>query len=408
MKAIILDSRIDGTSKCFLCRITLEDYVSNLPTTYQDYDIQRELVSNVYLDRLVDTVLAKKHIPPIVLIVENGKYRQEQNELQIEAFKILDGLQRTFRLQVIRKTIAYCLDKISKPAELLHINRFKLSRQFSSDLRDFNSTTDILLSVINFLVSSGAEELLRTFSENGQWFEIWTEVTPDEEVRMMLTLNAGHKPVKTRHQLELLFLNLLPLLKSGEGETFDLVREKEVASAQFSKKRIVGSFHFAHVLSSLLSLYAGKPITPSAALIQDIQTNDPAFEEYGQFISPDFLKTFVDFLVRLDKLVSQQYGETGVLWMGREVTLAGLFGALGFIAKNSGLEHKIVMNRFSDIVKANVGVLSLDQFEDVRNNLNLSKVNIGSANRDAVFGGVRDLLAKPTPSKIDWSIYFRT
>src|SRR5712671_2221640 len=107
MKATILDSRTDGGSECFLCRITLEDYVASLPATYQDYDVQREIVSNVYLDHLVDTVLAGKHIPPIVLV--GGNHTRDGDELLIESFKILDGLQRTFRLQAIRLTITYCL-----------------------------------------------------------------------------------------------------------------------------------------------------------------------------------------------------------------------------------------------------------------------------------------------------------
>ncbi len=112
VKATILDHREEKTSKCFLSRMSLEDYVKSLPSSYQDYDVQREIVSNVYLDHLVDTVLNRKHIPPIVLIVNGQDYTVNDNVLELGGFKIIDRLQRTFRLQAIRKTIDFCCTKL--------------------------------------------------------------------------------------------------------------------------------------------------------------------------------------------------------------------------------------------------------------------------------------------------------
>jgi len=123
--------------------------------------------------------------------------------------------------------------------------------RFNEDVALINAAWDI---------AKGKVGLLETFTENGQWCEVWTGLTADEEVRKMLTLNAGHKPVKTRHQLELLFLNLLPILREGEGHGFTLVREKEISATQFSKRRPSGSFHFAHIITSLLSFYEAKPV----------------------------------------------------------------------------------------------------------------------------------------------------
>ena len=45
MKAAILDNRKEGNGKCYLCKVVLEDYIANLPPTYQEYEIQREIVS---------------------------------------------------------------------------------------------------------------------------------------------------------------------------------------------------------------------------------------------------------------------------------------------------------------------------------------------------------------------------
>lgn len=408
MKATILDERDDGGSKCYLCKLSLEDYIQGLDDTYQDYDIQREIVSNVYLDTLVLTVLAQEHIPPIVLVVDNGQCRVRGRELEIKRFKILDGLQRTFRLQAIRKTITFCHENLNTDGDYLSWNKFKFSRNFSNALREFDSNTDVLRSVAEVFKEEGKAGLLRTFEENHQWFEIWTGLSADDEVRKMLTLNAGHKPVKTRHQLELLFLNILPVLREGEGQGFTLVREKETSATQFSKDRESGHFHFAHIITSLLSLYEAKPVATSTGLIQGIQSSDSGIERYGEFTTPEFLKAVVAFLVKLDRQLATQYGENGVLWMGREVTLAGLFGGLGAIAENADLSRLDEMRRFIEITKAHPKVLNLDHFEEARNSVELSKVNIGNVNRAAVFSAVKEVLTASHPAKVDWRKHFGT
>ncbi len=406
MKAKILDSRDDGNGICYLCSIALEDYIKGLPSTYQDYDVQREIVTNVYLDHLVETVLARRHIPPIVLVVERENIKQKKEELEIGTFKILDGLQRTFRLQAIRETIDYSINRLNESEDYLGLKKFSFSRQFSTDLQGLNSSTDVLRAVLAMKNEQGADALLDAFRLNNQWFEVWTGLTVDDEVRKMLMLNAGHKPVKTRHQLELLFLNLLPILRSGEGSDFQLVREKDVSATQFSKSRKSGDFHFAHILTSLLSFCEGKPVAPSTGLIQSLQRDDPGVEECGDLMSPDFLKEFTGFLVRVDRLFEKQYPEIGGLWMGREVSLAGLFGALGAYAIKSGKEREKVMRQFADILKDKPMVMDLTGFEDQRNKLDLSKVNIGAANRNAVFRAIKELMERSELKKIDWSKNF--
>jgi hypothetical protein len=196
MKATILDTRKEGGGKCYLCKITLEDYVANLPKSYKDYEIQREIVPNVYLDHLVDTVLGRRHIPPIVLVVEDGDFRESSGELKIETFKILDGLQRTYRLKAIRSTIDYVLS-LDEREDFLSWTKFKLSKRFSEDLRGINSSTEVLRSILVFRAETDKAQLLKSFSENIQWFEVWAGLSAEDEVNKMLTLNAGHKSVKT-------------------------------------------------------------------------------------------------------------------------------------------------------------------------------------------------------------------
>jgi len=406
VKAKILDSREDGISRCILSRMSLEDYVKVLPTSYQDYEVQREIVSNVYLDHLVDTVLNRRHIPPIVLVVDNADYNITDEQLELESFKILDGLQRTFRLQAIRKTIEFCCEHLDPTNDYLSWSKFKFSRSFSNQLHEFGSNTEVLRAVVEVFQRVGKENLLKTFTENNQWFEIWIGLTPQDEVRKMLMLNAGHKPVKTRHQLELLFLNLLPMLRDGDGQDFILVREKDISATHFSKERKIGTFHFAHVITSLLSFYEGKPITPSTSLIQGIQSTESELDSYQELMDPIVLQAVVAFLVRLDRMLAEQYADNGSMWMGREVSLSGLFGALGAVANETNRERVDVMNSFYEICQRNPKVLNLQQFEEVRNSLDLSKVNIGNINRFAVFSAIKEMFLKEPLSTSEWKRHF--
>lgn len=403
MKAKILAVRKEEKSTCYLCSISLGDYVDNLPKSYQDYDIQRQIVKNVYLDTLVDTVLGKKHIPPIVLVLEPKKFKAEKSFLDISEFKILDGLQRTFRLKAIKDTIDYCFENLDGDERYLEWSKYKFSHAFSKDLEELNSNTTVLRTVYSAWDQEGDDFLTDSFRDNDQWFEIWTGLKPDQEVRKMLTLNAGHKPVSTRHQIELLFLNLLAKFKTGKGKDFVIKRDKEISSYHYSKSRDCGTFHFAHVITSLLSLLDAKPVTTTTGLIQNIQSGKNGIEEYMSKLNTKFLKQFVSFLVTVDKALADEFPETGLQWMGREVSLAGLFGGIGFYAREESISNEKALSKFERMVKSKPELLNLDEFETTRNNkLDLSKINFGMVNRKAVFSATKKLLSATRPKKVDW------
>lgn len=407
--AEILDQRDEEGPVCFLCKISLADYIEGLPENYRDYDVQREIVTNVYLDRLVNTVLRRRHIPPIVLVAEPDQFEIKGDQLEIAGLKILDGLQRTFRLDVIKKTIDYAIRELASAQdgiqEVLALSKYSFSRRFSAPLREFDSNTNILRSVVETISSQGQEFVENAYSENNQWFEIWTNLTPAQEVQKMLTLNAGHKSVKTRHQLELLFLHLLSRLRADAGEDFTIRREREISSTQFSKTRQVGQYHFAHVISALLSLGKGAPVAPTTALVQSIQ--DDADEEGSlDFVSPELLSAFIKFLVQFDHFLDEQYPNHGRIWFGREVTLAGLFGAIGRNAIENGDDWTGAMDHLFELARGRPEVLALDVFEDARNNVDLSKINIGNVNRAAVYSAISGLIEHDRRDPIDWAAEF--
>jgi len=408
MKSITLDKINEGDSICYLSKITLKDYIESLPENYQEYEVQREIVKNTYLDNLIETVLEEKHIPPIVLVVEEKNYIAKGNELDIQKFKILDGLQRTFRLNIIWKTIQFFIKIASIDPTILEQNRLQLSRSYSSHLDQFDSNANILFSIVqhyNLKLSQSSIKSIEECFNKFQWFEIWTNLSPENEVQKMLILNAGHKPVKTKHQLELLFRNLIPVVKNVDLNDFELIREKEMTSIAYSKNRTYGQFHFSHLITSILSLDAGKPVTTNTSLVHKTQNSDFDFESFEKYFSYEFLHEFIRLLLKLDKNVSNEYSE-GNKWIGRETSLVGLFAALG----KYSIEKKLLPFDSLSILESKVinrpKCLDLVQFEKVRNSLDLSKINIGTVNKNAVYDGVYDILSDQKDT-IQWTLYFK-
>lgn len=407
MNGTILDKIEEGSGMCYLTKIRLDDYINAIPADYQDYDVQREIVNNVYLDNLIQTVFEKKHIPPIVLIA-NGDNVIAEHTIQIGSFKILDGLQRTFRLKVIYDTVDLLKKEITT-SRILEMRRLELSKYYKSQLESIKSSSVVLYKAVELYNKHIASDsnLLSTIFERHQWFEIWTNLTPEEEVNKMLILNAGHKPVKTKHQLELLFMTILPIIQQASGDSIQIVREKEVSSMAFSKGRELGQFHFSTLITSILSIAERKPLTTNVDLIQKKQADyfdDRIFEEYLQY---HFLKAFVETLLSIDKNIAQEYGEIGIKWMGREISLVGMFAAIGKYAESYKLNPKDALEHLQKIIAQTPALLNLKDFENERNSLDLGKVNIGNVNKRAVFEGVYHLLEN-NKQVLNWQEYFKT
>ncbi len=149
MKGTFLDKITEQDSTCYLTKIKLNEFVKSLPDGYKDYEVQREIVSNTYLDNLIETVLQKRHIPPIVLVVDSKNFHFNGSELSIDEFKILDGLQRTYRLKLIWDTIRLFFLELSESEDILSLKRLQLSKQYSRNLDVINSNSRILETVIS-------------------------------------------------------------------------------------------------------------------------------------------------------------------------------------------------------------------------------------------------------------------
>jgi hypothetical protein len=397
MKYEILDKKQENKNTCYLIKSSVKEYISNLPADYDNYDIQRSIVSNLYLDKLVHTVLHKGHIPSIVLVSGDDCSSIESNN--ISNFKILDGLQRTFRLKQIYDT--KILYQTSIKNKSLELSDFQLKRKFREELLEINSSSNILLAIKNYDDEYGEQSLNECFLNNFQWFEVWVGLTPEEEVSKMLILNAGHKPVDIKHQLELLFHNILPIIEDVQSGSITIVKDKDMSSMLFSKGRNLGHYHFSSIISSLISFVEGKAVTTNSALVLSIQENESKLNSYKRYCTYEFIEAFLYAIYSLDKAAHREYKELGTQWFGREVSLVSLFGVIGKISKEP-LDLVEVTKCLAD----NFSKMNLNDYEDCRNNVNLSKVNVGKVNKRYISEGLTGFIESSFAHEIDWKKIF--
>ncbi|EON93159.1 hypothetical protein MARLIPOL_03965 [Marinobacter lipolyticus SM19] len=388
MRLKILDCKSEDDAKCYLCRVSLSDYIRSIPTDYKEFDVQRGIVSNRYLDNLVETVREKRHIPPIVLV--SGGETVNEESIELKGYRILDGLQRTHRLKVIHDAIDVVISNKNEGLSEENINSYY--RRFSSEFKKVGATRKLVKMLFDFQVSK-LDSAIEFFEGNSLWLEVWCGLSSDNQIKKMLLLNAGHKSVNIKHQLELLFLGTLFKLEEISNDHIEFKREREVSATQYSKSRGLGQYHFSHIISALISLSAGKVVNTNSDFISGLQSGNLPEVELIEGFNIEFLRKFIEFVYKLDASLNENYGVDGLRWLGREVVLVGVFGAIGASSKERGVGLYEFFDGLISSVDQMVRELSVDEFEHHRNRVELNKVNVGSINKKAVYKAVYDIVS---------------
>lgn len=397
--------------KCYLSSASLRDYIENLPSDFDHYEIQRQEVNNKYLSNLIDSVINERNIPPIILFTKEYSTEEREKAIQLTDYRILDGFQRTSKLKVIWDTYKFLIKKLNKSTDIENYTKIKLARMYNTELFEINSSAQLLYKLIQEwkkdIYNNDIGIFEKKFFNNKQWFEVWCDLDIEAQVEKMLILNAGHKSVSMKHQLELVFINILNYLKEKKNTAgqFLLIREKEKPFVQFVKDRKKGEFHFSSIIASVLSFAATFPIVINADLVEFITTDkmenknekkESYFDvqyEYNYF-NYDFLDKIIDFLIEMDNILYSNYGDLGIKWLAKESVLVGLFSALGFYYKNHMKDKspEDSFNFFVSKLNRNIRNLNLEKFDEARIGINISKVNIGTMNKKVVYYGMLDFL----------------
>jgi len=399
------ESNNENRSICYLCEGNLEDYVNSIPDRYREYDIQRGIVkNNSYLEKLTDTILKKQYIPSIVLVTENLEI--ENNHVIVTDFKILDGLQRSYRIKLVYNAYKLYLEKIqgNQKDEIERKTKFKLSRELKTELEEKNTTISYLWNIIEFYREKDVDRTV--FRDFIQWFEIWDNLNKNEQINKMLLLNAGHKSMDMKHQLELLFLNII-----SDDYLNDFIRSKDTGATYFYKNKEEGQLHLSHVISALIAFDKCEPILLNQKYLQELHENiDIEFEKIKILFQDNNLEKFIVFFKNLDEIINSQYQKVGLEWIGRESILIGMFASFGKYFKskfNNDINFlEVCFNEILEKLEANLQNLKIDEFNEAKENVNIAKVNIGDLFKYSTYYFFCQLLMNNRENN-NWKIIFK-
>ncbi len=417
----ILSEKQDNSNVCFISEGNLEDYILSLPEKYKEYDIQRGIVKNSYLDNLTETVLSNGFVPPIVLISEDAEITT--TNIIFNNYKILDGLQRTVRLQNIFKAFKVYLKLLVEYSkeEIEQLKKVHLSKLLREKFHSDDVEIVYLLSIIqHYKISQNVLEK-DIFKKFKQWFIIWNNLDKVDQVNNMLILNAGHKSMDLKHQLELLVLNILSedflnskyTISGVVEETSRFVRAKEVNSAYFYKNKKAGQLHLSHLISALIAFERTIPFTLKQDDLQKIQNDDESeFENLKIFFENDNIDKVINFIEKIDLLFKNNYpaNNEGLQWLGRESVLIGLFSAFGKYYKkqleiNPDLSFSDNFEKIYLVLEENIIKYKINNFNEAKKNIDITKLNIGNVFKFTTYYATCKILFN-TIDEIDWKMFF--
>lgn len=375
----ILDYKEVGAGKSwYLCKGKLYDFVDALRKDFYQYQIQRRIVRNVYLDGLYQTIEENSPIPPITLTAADASVLKNGAALTVHLSNgevdILDGLQRTFRLWIF-------LDLYKKAKK----NNIQSYTEFVDYLKNEDESGEYIMNLdfVNsdflkmVLDDEESSKLLDAYREYDMYFAIWTNLTDAEIVKKMLVLNAGQRPVSSTHQYELLFLHYFDHDKIQMPEGVTLVREKDKDFYKVRRgERQVGQYTMSSIIVALQSYIEGTPlrIAPANYIVMD--PNAMESKLIDDYFQPVFLSNFILHIFEIDNLLSSK-GESFKKWFGKDTTLSGVFAAIG--QTGTGIEQ------FIQWVKDGRVDFRLEKFENAYDALASTRVNVGNVVRKAVY-----------------------
>ncbi|MCY7020129.1 hypothetical protein [Streptococcus sanguinis] len=388
----------DKELQCYLVGMKLNDYLNNLPSDYQNYDIQRGIVRNNYLDNIGIDIIKGNHLP-IITLTTDKLINKEQN--LIEDFKILDGLQRTFRIhqlylflqKISEKEIKNEIFDIVKKDDKFEFRRkyrteWKLSDKFSYTVLEARNIVGTFTEHRKELVP---DKLLDIFDRE-QWFEVWERLSIEDEIRKMILLNAGHKPMNNYHQLELLFLNQLSFIKE-KFPNIEIIRGKDMSTLAYAKSRKKNQFYFAHIIETILSFLNKDVVTLNSSLIQSIQEGDDASNRIQK--NPEIISETINFLLEFDDILDSQFGNEGTKWIAKDTVLTAVVVAIS----RKGISYK----DFIELLNKYPNQLNVESFNEWRKTLDISSINIGKHTKETVILGISDFIENH--NLINWKLY---
>lgn len=381
MKLKILQKRVLDDGTWYMCVGNLYDYLSTLNKDFYEYQIQRRIVRNIYLDKLYKSIIAREPLPPITLNTGSDIQGDIFSDIEVDMAQcdVLDGLQRTFRLWIVLE--------LKKIIDEFHFTDYRSLRNWLRTDKDrgelIGSQEFINTHYLKSLFERpGIDSIINAYKNYEVTLSIWTGLSDDSIVNKMLLLNAGQRAVSSTHQYELLFLHFFDK-KIFENVDVELFRERDRDYFKIkSGKRIPGQYQLSSIIVALQSLIDEKPyrISPANFIInQDIEKDN---EDLLKYFNNDFLKDFLSRVKRMD-LALNSLNAKYLQWFGKDTTLSGVFAALGHC--NSEENVLDFIDSFINKIEAKKVSFELDVFDREYSQLSSVNINVGNVLRNSIY-----------------------
>lgn len=385
---ILKEKELHNGKKWYLAVCNLLEYIESLKDEFFNYDIQRRIVKNSYLDKLWTTISSGDPLPSITL---TANVKGDIGNSSVDEFEILDGLQRTFRLWAIKY-----LDDLLKRMNTQDVSVLIEKMRKDENGKRLLDSKVINRSILRKLLTDdkiNIENLMNCYAQQDIVLNIWSGLNDEEIINKMLTLNAGQRSVSSTHQFELMFLHYFKKLDVPKGVQIIRERDDEYFSVK-KKERKCGQFLMSSIIIAIQSLIERNPVRIQT--VNDLRTNDSVVEESSaSFFTKDNLEAFINLLLEFDKKFdNDQIGS----WIMKDTTLSGLFAAIGAVYNQEWTYNVPSMLDFihNKITVINDDNINYSEFNDAYNNLSSVSVNIGNAVRKAVYIYFKNLfLNKP-------------
>lgn len=373
---------LDAKQGWFLVKVSLLDYIESLTEENFNYDIQRGIVPNAFLDTILEAINDKKPLPPISIVTKN--IIKNSGSSYINGFNILDGLQRTFRLWIYYRLASLALQK--------KIDDYRTITQ------EFRKTCDCYTMAVS---PRQVRKLFKHESEVNIWnikdkyakydlyLYIWTNLSTEQEIKQMIILNAGQKQMNLNHQFELMYMRLFSE-NSFDHDDIRILRSKDGKI----KNRKIGEYALSSVIIGIQSLINAKPMRLSRELLYqdtDFSTdiNVPSAES---FFTRSFVQNFLDLLYELDIKISTNQVNSD--WFAKDTTLSGMMAGMGESIKILHLGTNNILEGMRECISMinDINDFTIDKYIQSYNGLSSVKINIGLIVRKAVMNYTSDLL----------------
>lgn len=384
MKIKVLDKK----SGWILGKVSLLDYIESLSTANFNYEIQRGIVSNPFLDTILNAVVDSKPLPPISLVSKDVCLESEI--IDVTKFNILDGLQRTFRLWIYYRLADLAIGR--------HYFDYKaITKEFRNTCDKYTMAVSPrqVRNLFKKENSINVWNLKEKYSAFDLYLYIWMDLTTEEEIKQMLILNAGQKPMNLSHQFELMYMRFF------EEHNFDdanikILRSKDGKVTQ----RTIGNYMMSSVIIGALSLLNMKPMRLSRDMIykdSDV-VSDFSLSSVEDVFTTNFIHNFLHLLLKLDtKISTDQFASD---WFAKDTTLAGITAGIGVHINSISNSPSEILQKMESCIEKIHGAddFSLMEYKKVYDELSVAKINIGMSVRKAVMLYTEDLLDGKHPS----------